>query len=179
MTMSEPSPALTGRTWQCRCSGLAGILFSPEGNQDQLVTVTVKTNRMVPCDQLNGANDTIKPLLEAADKAYKEFPLRPIDLVWPLSALRGNRIHSFFAGEVTGLGPPYSAEVSYLSGAQVPYGTRGSVRADAVVGAVSAPLYAVELKSGGALPSASETAAYHANLPPGTGLCSIVEAPGP
>jgi hypothetical protein len=99
-------------------------------------------------------------------------------MIWPMSALRGIRIHSYFAGEVTGLGPPYSAEVSYLNGFPVPYGTPGSVRADAVVGPVNAPSYAVELKSGFAVPSTSETAAYRANLPPGTGLCSIVETPG-
>lgn len=69
---------------------------------------------MVPCDQLNGANDTIQPLLDAANKACNEFPLRPIDMIWPLSALRGTYIHSYFAGEVRALGPPYSAEVSYL-----------------------------------------------------------------
>lgn len=137
--------------------------------------VTVQANRMVPCDQLNGANDTIQPLLDAATKAYNEYPLRPIDMVWPLSALRGTYIHSYFAAEVTGLGAPYSAEVSYLGGVPVPYGTPGSIRADATVGPINAPLYAVELKSGAALPTPAETAAYRANLPPGTGLCSIVE----
>jgi hypothetical protein len=86
---------------------------------------------------------------------------------------------AIFAAEVRGLGAPYSAEVSYLRGVQVPYGTAGSIRADAVVGPTSNPLYAVELKSGAAVPSASETAAYNANLPAGTGVCSIVEAPGP
>jgi RHS repeat-associated protein len=152
---------------------------SPERSREQLETVTVKTNRMVPCDQLNGANDTIQPLLEAADKAYNQYPLRPIDLVWPFSAWRGSRIHSYFAAEVRALGPPYSAEVSYIKGVVVTYGKVDSVRADAVVGPINAPLYAVELKSGGALPTPYETTRYHNNLPPGTGLCSIVEAPGP
>jgi RHS repeat-associated protein len=87
-------------------------LQAPQGNQPTS-EVTVQANRMVPCDQLNGANDTIQPLLDAANKAYNEYPLRPIDMVWPLSALRGTYIHSYFAAEVTGLGAPYSAEVSY------------------------------------------------------------------
>ena len=147
----------------------------PQGNQQPMSEVTVQANRMVPCDQLNGANDTIQPLLDAATKAYNEYPLRPIDMVWPLSALRGTYIHSYFAAEVAGLGAPYSAEVSYLGGVPVPYGTPGSIRADATVGPINAPLYAVELKSGAALPTPAETAAYRANLPPGAGLCSIVE----
>jgi hypothetical protein len=168
----------SGKNTRCRTIAPRTPLL-PQGNLDQLATVTVAANRMVPCDQLQGANNTIQPLLDAANKAYSQYPLRPIDMVWPMSALRGTRIHSFFASEVTGLGPPYSAEVSYLGGVPVPYGTPGSVRADAIVGPINAPLYAVELKSGAALPTASETAAYNANLPPGTGTCSIVEAPGP
>jgi RHS repeat-associated protein len=147
--------------------------------QTTLQEVTVNARRMTPCDQLNGANDTIVPLLDAATNAFNEYPMRPIDQVWPLSALRGTFIHSYFAREVTALGAPYSAEVSYLGGLPVPYGTPGSIRADAVVGPMNAPLYAVELKSGYAVPSAAETAAYYANLPAGTGVCSIVEAPGP
>jgi hypothetical protein len=146
--------------------------------QTTLQEVTVKANRMAPCDQLKGANDTIQPLLNVATDAFNEYPMRPITMIWPGSALRGIAIHSYFAGAVAGLGPPYSAEVSYLSGVPVPYGTPGSIRADAVVGPIAAPLYAVELKSGYAIPSAAETAAYYANLPAGTGVCSIVEAPG-
>jgi len=148
----------------------------PEEGQPT-VEVKITANRMVPCDQLKIANDTFPPLLEAAEKAYSEYPARPMDFVWPFSVLRGTRIHSFFAGEVRGLGAPYSAEVSYKNGVVVPYGTAGSIRADAVVGPIGAPLYAVELKSGGALPTPAETAAYDANLPPGTGKCSIVELP--
>lgn len=133
---------------------------------------------MLPCDQVNGANNTIQPLLDAATKAYNAYPLRPIDLIWPFSVLRGTYVHSYFAAEVTALGSPYSADVSYKNGMQVPYGTAGSIRADAVVGPIGAPLYAGELKSGFAYPTASETAAYNANLPPGTPVCAIVEAPG-
>lgn len=90
--------------------------------------------------------------------------------------LRGTYIHTYFAGEVTALGAPYNVEVSYLRGVQVPYGARGSVRVDAVVGPIAAPLYVVELKSGFSYPTPSETAAYNANLPAGTGgVCAIAE----
>lgn len=179
-------PAIVAPPLLAGIGGIAGVSLTtlasfapPLPPETTLPEVKVTANRMTPCDQLQGVNDTIQPLLDAATQAYNQYPLRPIDSVWPFSALRGTYIHSYFAGEVTALGPPYSAEVSYLSGVPVTYGTPGSIRADAVVGPVNAPLYAVELKSGAAVPSTSETAAYQANLPPGTGLCSIVESPGP
>lgn len=54
------------------------------------------------------------------------------------------------------------------------HGTPGSVRADAVVGPVAHPLFAIELKTGGAYVSIDERNAYHANLPLGTLLQEIV-----
>jgi hypothetical protein len=90
--------------------------------------------------------------------------------------LRGFLIHREFAQTVKLLGPLYGAEVSYRDGVLVPYGTPGSVRADAVYGPIATPVYAVELKSGYAVPSPGEIAAYQANLPPGTELFGIVES---
>ncbi|MEA3052890.1 MAG: hypothetical protein QOG72_1793 [Sphingomonadales bacterium] len=89
--------------------------------------------------------------------------------------LRGIQIHSRFAAIVKGMGnPEYNAEVSYLRGRVVTYGTPGSIRADAVVGNPAAPLFAIELKTGGAYISNAEAAAYWANLPPGTLLQEII-----
>lgn len=128
------------------------------------------------CGQLPEANATIGPLFDAADTAYFENPANVANLVLPW--LRGTRIHADFALRVTALRGPYSAEVSYRDGLLVPYGTQGSIRADAVVGPRAAPHYAVELKSGLARPTPAETRAYARHLPPGAGVCAIAEAFG-
>jgi hypothetical protein len=133
---------------------------------------------MVPCDQLQAANNTINPLLQIATDAYNEYPARPINVIWPFSVGRGTAIHAYFANAIWELGGIYSAEVSYKNGLVVPYGTSGSVRADAVVGPVAQPSYVVDLKSGFGRATTSETDAYRANLPKGTGMCQIVEALG-
>lgn len=89
--------------------------------------------------------------------------------------LRGILIHNRFASMIRAMNNPmYHAEVSYLRGNVVPYGTPGSVRADAVVGSLEAPFFAIELKTGGAFISPSERAAYNANLPPTTLLQAII-----
>jgi RHS repeat-associated protein len=89
--------------------------------------------------------------------------------------LRGILIHNKFATMIRAMNNPmYHAEVSYLRGRVVPYGTPGSIRADAVVGNPAAPLFAIELKTGGAFISPGERAAYNANLPPTTLLQAII-----
>jgi len=98
--------------------------------------------------------------------------------IFPFSVIRGSRIHAEFAGSLKVIGGLYSAEVSYKDGAVVPYGTTGSVRADGVYGPIGSPSYVVELKSGFAVPTPSEVDNYRRNLPPGTGVCGLVEAPG-
>ena len=115
----------------------------------------------------------------AADAAFNANPYHLYDSIFPFSVLRGMRIHAEFAGSIRLTGGLYSSEVSYKDGLVVPYGTPGSVRADGVYGPIDAPLYVVELKSGFAIPTPSEIAKYGANLPAGTRLCGIVEAPGP
>jgi len=72
------------------------------------------------------------------------------------------------------LGPNYSAEVSYLRGRVVSSGTPGSVRADAIVGPTQHPLFAIELKTGGAYISRDDYNKYQSNLPPGTLLQEII-----
>jgi hypothetical protein len=58
-------------------------------------------------------------------------------------------LHREFAAYIRSLdNPRYHAEVSYLRGVPVPYGTRGSIRADGIYGSISRPIFAVELKTG-------------------------------
>ncbi|QIG79935.1 RHS repeat domain-containing protein [Stakelama tenebrarum] len=116
---------------------------------------------------------------QAANAAYAQYPRRLVDFVFPFSAIRGLAIHAHFAASINATGGLYSAEVSYKNGVVVPYGTPGSVRADGVFGPVASPSYVVELKSGLAVPTPSEIENYRRNLPSGTGVCGIVEAPGP
>ena len=113
-----------------------------------------------------------------ADSAFKANPYHLYDGFFPFSVLRGTRIHAEFAASIRLIGGPYKSEVSYKDGFVVPYGTPGSVRADGIYGPTDRPLYAIELKSGFAIPTLSEIANYGANLPPRTKLCGIFEALG-
>ena len=138
----------------------------------------------VDCTRVSGPgvnpdDASFDALLRAAEAAYAEYPRTIATSLPPFSWLRGIQIHSFFAAEVGRLGPMYAAEVSYKNGVLVPYGTKGSIRADAIYGPLAKPNYAVELKSGLAVPTPAEMRAYDANLPPGTPVHSIVEEPGP
>jgi hypothetical protein len=62
--------------------------------------------------------------------------------------LRGILIHGAFAQLVRGMGPPYRAEVSYLNGVEVAYGTRGSARVDVAIEPSGVPIAVVDLKTG-------------------------------
>jgi RHS repeat-associated protein len=88
--------------------------------------------------------------------------------------VRGTNIHTAFADEVRKLGGNFSAEVSYKNGFVVPYGTPGSIRADAVHGDIAKPSFAVDLKTGllGYM-SVREAKAYIQNLPAGTDLYKL------
>jgi RHS repeat-associated protein len=125
-----------------------------------------------------GSEASFGTFRQAANAAFADNPYRPFYSIFPFSAIRGSRIHAQFAGTINATGGLYSAEVSYKDGAVVPYGTAGSVRADGVYGPVASPFYVVELKSGFAVPTPSEVENYRRNLPPGTGVCGLVEAPG-
>ncbi len=88
----------------------------------------------------------------------------------------GTNIHSQFASLIAQEGVPgISTEVSYLNGQVVEYGTSGSVRADAVEGNQNAPTAIYDLKTGDQGLTASEVAAYRANLPKGYQNIPIVE----
>lgn len=83
-------------------------------------------------------------------------------------AFNGTRVHSAFAAELRALGrSDVFSEVSYLNGRVVPYGTRGSVRLDAVVGSPGAPSAIYDLKTGAATLSSSRIAQIRSHLPPG------------
>jgi RHS repeat-associated protein len=89
--------------------------------------------------------------------------------------LRGIIIHREFAAQIRGMDNTfYNAEVSYYRGRVVDYGYPGSVRADAVVGPTGHPLFAVDLKTGGAFITNDERRNYYAHLPAGTLLQEII-----
>jgi RHS repeat-associated protein len=115
-------------------------------------------------------------LVDAAERAANSIPpwLNSIVGRTFFAWLRGSYIHTQFKLNVVAMGNPlYRAEVSYLRGVPVVYGTPGSVRADAVVGPIGHPLLAIELKTGGAYITRDEYNAYKANLPVGTLLQEI------
>jgi len=112
-------------------------------------------------------------LVDAAERAAQSVPSSIAGRAI-LGPLRGTLIHRAFAAEVRAMGGAYHAEVSYYRGRVVPYGTPGSVRADAVVGPINHPLFAIELKTGGAFVTRDEKQNYYANLPAGTLLQEIL-----
>jgi hypothetical protein len=110
-------------------------------------------------------------VLDAAEAAANEFPLINSLLGKSIPFLRGIFIHNAFATNIRALGlPEFNAEISYKNGIVVPYGTNGSVRADAVEGPISRPRVVYELKTGGAYVSLYEYNNYKQNLPQGTSL---------
>ncbi|MDC0603291.1 hypothetical protein OAP14_09755 [Aliiglaciecola sp.] len=94
----------------------------------------------------------------------------------PLRWLRGILIHSSFASRVRSMNLGYyGAVVSYLNGRVVPYGTAGSVRADAVYGIPGAPKFVIELKTGGASLTVGELINYDSHLPKGVEVYKLEE----
>jgi len=83
--------------------------------------------------------------------------------------VRGTIIHKRFANKVIADNPSYNAEISYKDGLIVRYGTKGSVRADAVFGVIQSPKFVVELKTGTFnYMSIREARLYLEHLPEGT-----------
>ncbi len=79
----------------------------------------------------------------------------------------GTNVHTAFADEVAALGrSDLFTEVSYLNGQVVPYGTRGAVRLDVVVGSPSAPTAIWDLKTGSAALTQARIAQIQSHLPP-------------
>lgn len=114
--------------------------------------------------------DQFQSLAEAAAVEVDKNCTGTCELPW----VRGTLIHKVFANMVRALGEPYYAEVSYSDGVLVGYGTRGSVRADAVFGDPRNPKFVVELKTGlfGYM-SRGEARRYLENIPAGTSLYRI------
>jgi len=79
-------------------------------------------------------------------------------------AVHGTKVHTEFgklASEVEGV----STEVSYKDGQVVPYGTKGSVRADAVEGNLETPTNIYDLKTGGAKLTPANVNKYNQHVP--------------
>lgn len=80
----------------------------------------------------------------------------------------GTAVHKEFQNQIHLLkrqGINVTSEVPYLNGIVVPYGTKGSVRADVVVGDIHKPLGVYDLKTGVAKLSTAEKTNYQNNLP--------------
>ncbi len=124
------------------------------------------------------APDQDDPAVEVAQRAAATVDSAPVlggiigRIVPPAAWLRGIFIHSEFARQIRQL-PGYSAEVSYRDGQVVPYGTPGSIRADAIRGNINRPEIAYELKTGFAVVTRAERDAYYRHLPRGTRLQAI------
>jgi RHS repeat-associated protein len=83
----------------------------------------------------------------------------------------GTRVHTEFAAEIRSLrNANLSAEVSYLNGDVVPYGTPGSVRVDAVAGPLNAPHAVYDLKTGSAQLGPARIQQIQSHLPGGSGV---------
>ena len=86
-------------------------------------------------------------------------------------AVYGTLIHSEFANLVEGLGNSNLAtEVSYLGGKVVPYGTAGSIRVDALEGALESPTQVFDLKTGNASLSATRIDQIQSQIPGGNNV---------
>jgi hypothetical protein len=119
------------------------------------------------------ANPEDIPVLEAlqvaANEARAEYDANCTGGFCQLPWRRGTGIHSIFAAKVRAMGPLFSAEESYRDHVYVRYGLKGSVRADATYGDVTAPKFVVELKTGiFNYMSNGEATSYLNNLPYGT-----------
>ena len=87
-------------------------------------------------------------------------------------AVHGTKVHTEFgnnASKIEGV----TKEVSYKDGIEVKYGTKGSVRADAVEGPVDKPTAVYDLKTGNAKLTKANIAKYEKHLPKGTPVNQI------
>jgi len=104
--------------------------------------------------------DPLKPqmdeLQDLATEAASEAPNLP-------QPLRGIVVHRLFQLKVIARG--YAAEVSYKDGQLVSMGTPGSVRADVIIGPISAPWAVVDLKTGLALFTPSRAREMSRHIP--------------
>lgn len=68
-----------------------------------------------------------------------------------------------------------STEQSYLNGALVKYGTKGSIRADIVLSGSGGPISILDLKTGGATLSPNQVGKYIQNVPGITNASQIIK----
>lgn len=79
-------------------------------------------------------------------------------------AVHGIKVHTQFS-KIAAKIKDVSTEVSYKDGQVVTYGTKGSVRADAVVGPVTKPTEIWDLKTGKAVVTPKNIAKYNQHVP--------------
>jgi hypothetical protein len=140
--------------------------FSKDGDGDSgsgSITNEVKPAKISPVPT-DAPLPQIEKLAEIASQANSEVPR-----ILP-SWLRGIIVHVIFANYVRALGPGsgFAAEQSYINGRPERYGLSGTVRADAIYGPVERPIFAVDLKTGGAYLTQGQADRYEKHLPPGT-----------
>ena len=164
------------------CSDIGGSTCkstgSLSGGVDRIGEAAAASSRTTPmgastAPSLPEHESQLKALTNAAERATAKIDGN-CTAVCLVPTVRGSKIHSAFADEVRKLGVKFNAEVSYKGGLLVPYGTPGSVRADAVFGDVARPDFVVDLKTGllGYM-STREAKAYFNNLPKGTELYKV------
>jgi hypothetical protein len=98
---------------------------------------------------------------------------------WIPQPFRGLLVHYQFDWMIESMAPEYQGDVSYVGGRVTFYGYPGSSRADAIFGPEDAPLFAYELKTGGAYVTKGQLNNYKANLPSGTPLVELRIPPSP
>jgi hypothetical protein len=103
-----------------------------------------------------------------ADRSVPVSFTTPLGDVTIPAWLRGIMVHVAFASLVSAAFGADHSEVSYVGHRETLYGFPGSVRADAVVGPLPRPTFAVELKTGNAYLTRAQARRYFENLPEGT-----------
>lgn len=106
---------------------------------------------------LGKATDLASDLQKAANQA--------LDIVGEgKGPVHGTKVHSEF-GKMVDQIDGVTSEISYKDGQVVPYGTKGSVRADAVAGDVNNPSKIYDLKTGNAKLTDKNIQKYNQNVP--------------
>jgi RHS repeat-associated protein len=140
---------------------LAGPVSRAANRISGRVTGEVKVPGIIKPGTLDELANAEKLLQEAADEAIRKVGSGK-------GSSYGTKVHSQFKSIVDNAGQNISTEVSYLNGKVVPFGTKGSVRLDAVVGDVNNPTAVFDLKTGGAQLTAKRIEQIRKHLPEGS-----------
>ena len=168
-----PSIALSGLPSPFDTIGSSGIRL----NQSEMALASAMGEKQGEIVVKGARPSKDRILIDAAENAANSTPRFFNSLLGRTAFgwLRGILIHSRFAANIRAMNNPmYSAEVSYLRGEVVPYGTPGSTRVDAVVGNPASPLFAIDLKTGAAVLGAGQLSDYRNNIPPATLIQQII-----